>query len=174
MRRDAGLSLIEVVIATGILGVAMALTGTALVKAQRATSDALARERATQIATNALAVLVSDLRSTGASEVMIDASPEGAAEQRIRFRTMTGIDATTQMPVWSATQTVYWYDAARRQLKRQQGLGSISIVGAGIDPTVRFGLAGEQVGVTLSATVTLASDGDAATVAVTERVALFN
>jgi len=175
---EAGHTIVELLIGAIILGLVLALTFEALVTGQRVTSETATQTAVEATVATALGLMSSDLRQSGGpssgSGFLIDASPEGGANQRVSFRKVQGFDVAARQTVWSPATIQYWYDAAGQRVKRQEGTGAISIVATGIDPGFSFALGADQVTITITALRDLTTDGRRVTVSTTEKVALRN
>lgn len=174
---QAGMTLVEVVVSIAVLAVVTALAVSAILSGQRVAGESTTRFNAEQAIEQALAIMLPELRQSGAaasgSGIVVEASPEGGANQQIRFRKNVGFNTASMQIVWSADEVVYWYETAGGRLKRREGPAGPTVIAAGIDPTFSFTLVSDQVTINMAVTKQTI-DRKNLTVTAAETVALRN
>lgn len=177
LRREAGFTVVEVVIAASILVVVIAVAVASLVLTQRSMNEGLVRSRVQENVSRVLQTIVPELRQSGAiargSGVAVSANSTGDASKKLVFRKNTGFDGTNN--TWTGDIAYEW----RRDgtVARTDPGGSTAVVGGGIDADLAFGIvalgANDAVSISIASTIEL-SDGNSVRYSVTETAVLRN
>ena len=142
-RAERGFSILSVTVSTALLGLIMALALQSMSLGQSAASEGTQLIRTEQTLTQALDVMVPELRQSGPAVVGSGLKVD-ATGQTLSFRINEGFKNGAL--VWSAP-IVYAYAAAARTLTRQEGTAEPTIFASDVTEDLQFviGPEGDQV-----------------------------
>ena len=176
-RREAGIGLVETIVAAAIMGTAIGLGIYAFALGNRATAEGVRRGQAERNVVQALAIMLPEIRDAGAlstpgASTVVGPNGAGVPGKKLTFRKNVGFEG--HRIAWSSDISYEWQSSGT--IVRRDPSGTTATIAGGIDPTFQFaiGLAGDEVLITIGSTLALSGKGESVTHAASETVLLRN